>query len=119
MVALAGGAGQPVTHEVRMSGNGFHPATVEAHAGDSVRFVNGPGGLHNIEFVADSIPKALRSRLAAAMPGEKIGPLSSPLLLSAGEVYQFRLPELPPGRYPFICLAHVAVGMRGAVIIVP
>jgi len=104
---------------VRLTGSRFVPAEIEANAGDSLRFINGPGGLHNVEFVTDSIAPPLRQRLADAMPGEKIGPLSSPLLLSGGEVYAFQVPALPPGRYPFICLAHVTAGMRGTLVILP
>ncbi len=117
LIWLGARAVQGTTHVIRLSGNSFVPAVIEAHAGDSLRFINGPGGLHNVEFVADSIPESLRSRIADAMPGEKIGPLSGPLLLSAGEEYRFRIPDLPPGRYPFICLAHVVVGMRGVLVI--
>lgn len=111
--------GPGAVRAVRLASNRFNPEIVEARGGDSLRFVNGPGGPHNIEFVADSIPEPARSLLARAMPGEKIGPLSSPLLLDPDEAYGFRLPALPPGRYPFHCLPHVALGMRGVLVVRP
>ncbi len=117
LLALPATPGRGVTHEIRLTGNRFVPSEIEAHPGDSLRFVNGPGGLHNVEFTRDSIAETPRRVLAFAMPGDKIGPLSSPLLISSGEVYAFRIPELPAGRYPFICLAHVAAGMRGVLVI--
>lgn len=107
----------PTVHTIRLTGR-FDPAIIEAHAGDSLRFVNGMGGPHNIQFVVDSIPVSMRPLLERAMPGDKIGPLSSPLLIDNGEAYGFRIPDLEPGHYPFFCLPHMA-NMRGVLIIVP
>jgi plastocyanin len=59
----------------------------------------------------------MRKLLEQAMTGDKISPLSSPLLLTAGESYAFRVPALAPGRYPFVCLPHVAGNMRGVLIV--
>jgi plastocyanin len=110
------GTTQHVVHEIRLTGR-FDPAIIEAHAGDSLRFVNGMGGPHNIQFVVDSIPAPMRALLERAMPGDKIGPLSSPLLIDNGEAYGFRIPDLEPGPYPFFCLPHMA-NMRGVLVIV-
>ena len=110
--------GQTTVHQIRLTGR-FEPAVIEAHAGDSLRFVNGTGGPHNVEFVADSIPAPMRALLEHALPGEKIGPLSGPLLISTGETYAFRIPALEPGRYPFVCLPHMTNNMRGVLIILP
>jgi plastocyanin len=111
------GATQQTVHEIRLTGR-FDPAIIEAHAGDSLRFVLTSGGPHNVEFVADSIAAPMRALLARAMPGDKIGPLSGPLLLSTGETYAFKIPDLAPGRYPFVCLPHATGNMRGVLIIV-
>lgn len=110
------GSGQKVVHEIRLTGR-FDPAIIEAHAGDSLRFVNGMDGPHNIQFVVDSMPAPMRAVLERAMPGDKIGPLSSPLLIDNGEAYGFRIPDLEPGPYPFFCLPHMA-NMRGVLVIV-
>ncbi len=110
--------GQVRVHIVQLGNNRFVPAVIEVIPGDSLRLTNGAGGPHNLEFEADSIPEAARKALAQAMPGDKLGPLSSPLLIITGETYGFRIPELPPGRYPFVCLPHVAGNMRGALVVV-
>ena len=102
----------PQTRVVRLEGNEFRPRQVQAHPGDSVRFVNGNGGPHNIAFAADSISPTALALLTAAMKGEKIGPVSSPLLLDPAESYAFVVPALPAGRYPILCVPHMA-NMRG------
>lgn len=66
--------------------------------------------------IAPALPGLL---LEAAMPGEKIGPLSSPLLLDENDRYEIAVPALSPGRYPFVCLPHFAGGMRGTLVVVP
>jgi len=109
-------------HEVRMGSRGgarFEPGTTTARAGDTVRFLNGSGGPHNVQFFSDSIPDPARDLLDQAMPGKKIGWLSSPLFLDRDEVYQIVIPALAPGRYPFVCLPHFAAGMTGAIVVVP
>lgn len=58
----------------------------------------------------------MRALLEKAMGGEKIGPLSSPLLLDPGEPYTFVVPALKPGKYPLYCLPHLA-NMRGSLIV--
>ena len=58
------------------------------------------------------------SILDLAMGGEKIGPMSSPLLLDPGELYAFVVPALSPGKYPLYCLPHVAQ-MRASLIVDP
>ena len=96
----------------------FDPVETLAHPGDTLRFIN-RGGIHNVEFVADSLSDSVRRVLAQAMPGEKVGPLSSPLLLEPQERYEFLVPALPAGRYPFVCLPHASAGMKGALVILP
>jgi plastocyanin len=120
-LALAAASGRrsagPQLLEVRMADGRFAPAVFSAHRGDTVRFRNGAGGPHNVQFFADSIPPASGTLLDAAMPEEKISPLSSHLLLEEDEVYQFVVPALPPGRYPFVCLPHFAMGMKGTLLV--
>lgn len=100
-----------------MQGNEFRPSMVQARAGDTVRFVNGNGGPHNIAFAPDSIAPEARALLEKAMKGEKLGAVSSPLLWDPSEAYAFVVPALPPGRYPILCVPHM-MNMRGSVIVV-
>ena len=120
-LALLGvGAAGPVagTHTVRLDGNSFIPAETRAAPGDTVRFVNGNGGPHNVMFVADSIAKDARKAIDAAMPKPKIGEMSSHLLLDPAETYTIVVPQLGAGRYAFVCLPHQA-NMRGALVVSP
>ncbi len=103
---------------VRLDGNAFRPDQIHVRVGDSLRFVNGTGGPHNVKFVDDSIAGPARALIDKAMGGEKIGPMSSPLLLDPGEVYAFVVPALSRGKYPLYCLPHAAQ-MRAELIVDP
>src|SRR5438552_18669708 len=109
-------AAAPRVLEVRMTASRFEPGETLARAGDTLRFVNA-GGLHNVLFFADSIAAPARQLLVRAMTGDKIGPLASPLLIERGEQYQFVVPALPAGRYPFVCQAHYAMRMVGTLVV--
>jgi plastocyanin len=106
----------PVTaQEVRLSGNRFTPSEIRVVVGDTIRFINGMGGPHNIQFMAESISVAAQSVLNYAMK-DRILPLTSPMFLTEGEKYELVIPELPAGRYPFLCSPHWA-NMRGAIVV--
>ena len=117
-VAWTGQAPGPAVHEIRMTSR-FAPGLTVARAGDTLRFINQSGGPHNIQFFADSIPEPARVLLEQAMPGAKIAPLSSPLLITENDVYDIAVPALPPGRYPFVCLPHFGSRMLGTLEVVP
>lgn len=118
LLALLGGwlPSAPMVYEIRMTSR-FLPAVTTASPGDTLRFLNQSGGPHNIQFFADSISVEARRLLEAAMPGEKIGPLSSPLLVLDNATYEIAVPALPPGRYPFVCLPHFGSRMLGSLVI--
>jgi plastocyanin len=103
---------------VQMTGNRFAPVQVTVRAGDTLRFVNGRGGPHNVQFALDSLPDSVSRALDAAM-GNKIGPASGPLLVLEGEAYEFVVPTLPPGPYAYFCLPHLAGGMTGSIVVSP
>jgi plastocyanin len=117
-LAWTGQATAPAVHEIRMTSR-FVPGRIVARAGDTLRFINQSGGPHNIQFFADSIPEEARALLERAMPGAKIAPLSSPLLIIENDVYDIAVPALTPGRYPFVCLPHAGSRMLGALEVVP
>lgn len=110
----------PTIHEVMMVQEGevfrFAPAKLSIHAGDRIRFLNVSGGVHNVAFSPDSIPAAAARRLSANMSGQ-IAPLSGALLLRSGESYTISFARVPPGAYPFHCMPHLAMGMRGRVTV--
>ena len=117
-VAWAGQATPPAVHEIRMTSR-FVPGRLVARAGDTLRFINQTGGPHNLQFFADSIPEEARVLLERAMPGNKIAPLSSPLLITENAVYEIAVPALSPGRYPFVCLPHFGSRMLGSLDVMP
>jgi plastocyanin len=120
-VALAGVATlvtPPATHTVRLERNRFVPAVVTASPGDTIRFVNGEGGPHNVAFDTDSIPKDVRKVIDAAMPKPKIAEMSSGMLILQDEAYTIVVPKLGAGRYAFLCTPHWA-NMRGAIVVTP
>lgn len=105
----------PATHVVALDRNRFDPREVHALPGDTIRFVNGMGGPHNVQFMAESISVADRKRIDDAMHG-RIAPLTSPMFIVEGETFVFVVPALSAGRYPFLCSPHWA-NMRGALVI--
>lgn len=111
---------EPAVHEVRMTMHGdvarFEPATITAAPGDRVRFVTVEGGPHNVAFAADSIPAAAAAALGRGMP-ETMAPLTGPFVTEAGASYVVSLDGVPAGRYPFSCLPHVAMGMKGVLVV--
>lgn len=105
----------PRTHVVRLEGNRFVPADSRVAVGDTVRFVNGQGGPHNVQFMAESIPATAHGVLNEAMKS-RILPLTSPMFIVPDEAYALVVPALAPGRYAFLCSPHWA-NMRGALIV--
>jgi plastocyanin len=111
--------------DVQLNNNRFMPALVTARAGDTLAFINGRGGPHNVQFADDSLTDAAHRLIDAAMPDRpKVAwsrdvPLAGPLLVLEGDTYKVAVPELPPGRYRFFCAPHVSGGMRGELVVVP
>ena len=103
-------------HTVRLDRNSFIPAETHASPGDTVRFLNGDGGPHNVAFVADSIPKDARAAIGDAMPKPKITDISSAMLILNEESYTIVVPKVDAGRYAFMCQPHYA-SMRGALVV--
>lgn len=110
----------PVVHQVRMVQEGstyrFSPATVTVKRGDQVRFVLTSGGPHNVAFDAEKIPDAAERALGAGMPGQ-ISPLAGAILTRAGDSYTVSFDGVAPGSYPFYCMPHMSMGMRGTVVV--
>ena len=109
--------------DVRLDNNRFSPSIITARVGDTLAFVNGRGGPHNVQFADDSITDDVHKLIDAAMPERprmkwaRDVPLASPLLVLDGETYKVVVPALPPGRYRFFCTPHMMGGMRGELII--
>jgi plastocyanin len=118
--ARSAAAAAPATHEVRMWSDGrtahFEPAQVVIHPGDAVRFVNAGGGPHNVSFDPEKLPDDVRHALAADMANQ-IQPLWGPFVTDTGQSYTIRFDGVKPGRYEFFCMPHMAMSMRGVLIV--
>jgi len=100
------------------SGYRFRPASVSAHVGDVVRFVNVSGGPHNVSFWEDSIPAGAAATLQRNMQ-KTMGTLSGVLLSEPNETYTVSLAGLRPGTYRYYCLPHLALKMAGRITVRP
>lgn len=108
------------THEVKMIGDAtgykFEPANITIKAGDGIKFTVVNGGPHNVAFDPATIPAAASSQLDANI-SEKMGQLSSALKMNAGESITVSFANIAPGKYPFHCTPHLALGMKGEITV--
>ena len=114
-LALAPHGAAPASHLVRLTANRFVPAETTVRPGDTVQFLNGPGGPHNVQFMAESLSVSARALIDAAMQ-DRILALTSPMFIIPEDTWRFVVPELVPGRYPFLCSPHYA-SMRGGLTV--
>ena len=123
----AAGAALPITGktwEVKMIGDGnaykFEPADLTIKAGDGIKFAIVSIPPHNVAFdvaqpaLADAAAKV---QLDANMGPNKMGELSSPLLLNIGDSYTISFAGVKPGKYAFNCTPHLAMNMKGTVTV--
>ena len=113
-------AAPPKTVEVRMLGDAkgyrYEPASVTIQRGDKVRFTLVSGPPHNVVFWADSIPKGAAAPLGKGMPNT-IDKLTSPYYVKTGDVYVVSFDGVPAGTYKYYCTPHLALGMKGTIIV--
>ena len=123
--APAGGAATAAaitgtTHEVKMIGDAtgykFDPANITVKAGDGIKFTVVNGGPHNVAFDPATIPADVQGQLDANI-SEKMAQLSSALKTNAGESVTISFANIKPGKYPFHCTPHLALGMKGEITV--
>lgn len=121
--AAAPPAAASATHNINMEFDGtnykFVPNALTVKPGDKVVFHNVSGGPHNIQFFADSVPAESKMALDAAMPGDKLGELNGPLLVTEGETYEISFAGLVSGIYHLTCTPHQAMNMNMAITVQP
>jgi plastocyanin len=109
----------PKVHQVKLVHQGnqyrFEPSSLAAQSGDQVIFTLVSGGPHNIAFDAEQIADDRKAALAKDMP-DQMAPLAS-RILKDGESYTVTLDGLKPGTYPYFCMPHAAMGMKGSITI--
>jgi plastocyanin len=109
------------THEVKMIGDAkgyrFEPANITVKQGDGVKFINVIGGPHNVAFDPATIPADVRPQLDANMGTDKMGELSSNMKMNPNETITISFANIKAGQYPFHCVPHLAMGMKGVVTV--
>jgi plastocyanin len=108
------------THEIKMVGDDkgyrFEPADITIKAGDALKFIMVSGGPHNVAFDPETTPADAKAQLDANMD-QKIGELSSPMLMNPNEAYIVSFGGVKPGKYTFHCTPHLAMNMKGSVTV--
>ncbi|MBA2686808.1 MAG: cupredoxin domain-containing protein [Gemmatimonadaceae bacterium] len=108
------------THEVKMIGDAqgyrFEPANITVKAGDGIKFTTVSGGPHNVAFDAATISADVKGQLDANI-SEKMGELSSAMKMNAGESITVSFANIKAGTYPFHCVPHLAMGMKGVITV--
>lgn len=109
------------THEVKMIGDAkgyrFDPANVTVKQGDGIKFINIVGGPHNVAFDPATIPADVRPQLDANMGTDKMGELSSNMKMNPNETITISFGNIKPGQYPYHCVPHLAMGMKGVITV--
>jgi plastocyanin len=108
------------TIEVKMYGDAkgyrFEPANFTVKQGDGAKFVVVNGGPHNVAFDPATIPPDVKAQLDANI-SEKMGELSSAMKMNPGESVTVSFGNIKPGQYPYHCVPHLALGMKGVVTV--
>jgi len=108
------------THEVKMIGDAtgykFDPANITVKAGDGIKFTVVNGGPHNVAFDPANVPADVQGQLDANI-SEKMGQLSSALKTNPGESVTVSFANIKPGKYPYHCTPHLALGMKGEITV--
>ena len=109
------------THEVKMVGDAqgyrFEPANITVKQGDGIKWVMVSGGPHNVAFDAATIPADVKPQLDANMGTDKMGELSSNMKMNPNETVTVSFANIKPGKYPYNCVPHLAMNMKGVVTV--
>jgi plastocyanin len=109
------------THEVKMVGDAkgyrFEPANISVKQGDGIKFVVASGGPHNVAFDPATVPADVKSQLDANMGSDKMGELSSNMKMNPGDAVTISFANVKPGQYPYHCVPHLALGMKGVITV--
>jgi plastocyanin len=95
----------------------FEPANVTVKQGDGIKFVVVSSGPHNVAFDPATIPADVRSQLDANMGTDKMGELSSSMKMNPGESVTISFANIKPGQYPYHCVPHLALNMKGVITV--
>ena len=84
----------------------FEPAIAVAQPGDTVRFIETAGVMHNVHFTKTA-------------PGAKLGAAATgPYLTTKGQTYDIVIDKrFAQGTYEYVCQPHEAIGMKGTLVV--
>ncbi len=109
------------THEVRMLGDAqgyrFDPVNITVKQGDGIKWIMVSGGPHNVAFDAATVPPDVKPQLDANMGTDKMGELSSNMKMNPGETITVSFANIKAGKYPYTCVPHLAMNMKGVVTV--
>jgi len=121
--SAASAAAAPITGktwDVKMIGDDkgyrYEPATLTIKEGDGIKFTMVSGGPHDVAFDSTTIPSGATAQLIANMPNQ-MAPLQSNFLMNPGDTEVISFAKVPKGTYPFHCMPHLALGMKGSVTV--
>jgi plastocyanin len=121
---VAAGTAAPITGktwEVKMIGDEkgyrFEPNVITAKTGDGIKFIMVTGGPHNVAFDPASLPADVRMQLDANFGSDKMAELSSNLKMNPNDTFILSLGGIKPGKYAFNCTPHLAMNMKGEIIV--
>jgi plastocyanin len=95
----------------------FEPANFTIKTGDGIKFVVVSGGPHNVAFDPAAIPADVKSQLDANMGTDKMGELSSNMKMQPGESVTVSFAGIKAGQYPYHCVPHLALNMKGVITV--
>ena len=95
----------------------FEPANFTIKTGDGIKFVVVSGGPHNVAFDPAAIPADVKPQLDANMGTDKMGELSSNMKMQPGESVTVSFGGIKAGQYPYHCVPHLALNMKGVITV--
>jgi plastocyanin len=95
----------------------FEPANFTIKEGDGVKFVVVSMGPHNVAFDPATIPPDVRGQLDANMGTDKMSELSSNMKMNPGDAITISFGKIKPGQYPYHCVPHLALNMKGVITV--
>jgi plastocyanin len=95
----------------------YEPANFTIKQGDGVKFVVVSMGPHNVAFDPATIPADTKAQLDANMGTDKMGELSSSMKMNPGDAITVSFAKIKPGQYPFHCVPHLALNMKGVITV--
>ena len=121
---VATGTMAPITgtiHQVKMIGDAkgyrFEPANITVKQGDGIKWIMVSGGPHNVAFDPAMIPADVRPQLDANMGTDKMAELTSNMKMNPGESVTISFGNIKPGQYPYHCVPHLALNMKGVITV--